>query len=432
VRVRLESIGCRLNIGEIQAMARGLAAGGHTIVGPGDGADLCVINTCTVTAVASKKSRQLIRQLKRANPAAKIVVTGCEAELAPHEISAAGVDLLVGNADKDRLLEVISNAGLLIEATVDPDQASPIAPGISSRTRAFLKVQDGCDNRCAFCVITVARGAGHSLSADSVLEEVHELCRMGFQELVLSGVHLGSYGHDLGDLQGLRNLVERILAESEVPRLRLSSVEPWDLDPGFFEIFSDPRLLPHLHLPLQSGCNATLKRMARRTSRAEYSRLVEEARAVSADISVSTDLIVGFPGEDDDEFNESLDFVEEQAFSRLHIFRFSPREGTPAASMPDQVSPTVAQDRSRRLHALGADLEAKFASRFQGRTLEVLWESCENLDSSLRWSGLTPNYIRVVTESGPGEDLTNLVIPTTIVDTCAGGLVGRLERSSKT
>jgi len=428
VRVRLESIGCRLNIGEIQAMARGLAAGGHTIFGPGEGADLCVINTCTVTAVASKKSHQLVRQLKRSNPAAKIVVTGCEAELAPNEISAAGVDLLVGNADKDQLLTVIADAGLLTEAAVDPDQTSPIAPGKSSRTRAFLKVQDGCDNRCAFCVITVARGAGRSLAADSVLEEIHELCGMGFQELVLSGVHLGSYGHDLGDRQGLRNLVERILTETEVPRLRLSSVEPWDLDPGFFEIFSNPRLLPHLHLPLQSGCNATLERMARRTSRAEYSRLVEEARAAASDISVSTDLMVGFPGEDNDEFEKSLEFVEEQAFSRLHIFRFSPREGTPAASMPDQVSPPVAQERSRRLHLLGADLEARFASGFKGRTLEVLWESCEKLGSSLRWSGLTPNYIRVVTDSDPGEDLTNLITPTAILDTFPGGVIGRVER----
>jgi threonylcarbamoyladenosine tRNA methylthiotransferase MtaB len=255
---------------------------------------------------------------------------------------------------------------------------------------------------------------------------------MGFREFVLSGVHLGSYGHDFGDRQGLRHLIERILTETEVPRLRLSSVEPWDLDPGFFEIYSNPRLLPHLHLPLQSGCDATLVRMARRTSRAEYSRLVEEARAAAADIAVSTDLIVGFPGEDDDEFEESLEFVEEQAFSRLHIFRFSPREGTPAAYMPDQISPEVAQERSRRLHLLGTDLEAKFASRFQGRTLEVLWESCEQLGASHRWSGLTPNYIRVVTECGPGEDLANLITLTTIVDTSPGGLIGKVERSSKT
>jgi threonylcarbamoyladenosine tRNA methylthiotransferase MtaB len=427
VQVRLESIGCRLNIGEIEAMARGLAASGHRIVGSGDTAQLCILNTCTVTAIASRKSRQLIRQLKKANPTAAIIVTGCDAEMAPTDMAEIGVDLVVGNADKDRLLELAEAEGLLDAPPVDPDDHVLFGPGDETRTRAFLKVQDGCDNRCAFCVITVARGAGRSVAADTVLSNVEELQRRGFREVVLSGVHLGSYGHDLGDRRGLQRLIERILAKSSIERLRLSSLEPWDLDARFFEVFSNPRLLPHLHLPLQSGCDATLKRMARRTTRAEFSGLVTEARRAVPNIAISSDIIVGFPGETDDEFQESLAVVEELAFSRLHIFRYSRREGTPAAKMSRSVPGTVAQRRSRRMHALAADLERRFNSTLVGQTTEVLWETAEDHGYALCWSGLTPNYVRVTTTTPPDEDLLNVVTPTEIVEVVPGGVTGRIR-----
>ncbi len=426
MRVRLETIGCRLNISEIDSMARDLAAAGHRVVGPGEPVDLCILNTCTVTSIASKKSRQLIRQLKRSFPEAAVVATGCEVELAPAAAKEAGVDLVVGNTDKDRLLELAEKEGLLREP--DPDLDGPVvfSPGGGTRTRAFLKVQDGCDNRCAFCIVTVARGSGRSIVASEVLQRVEDLIDEGYQEVVLSGVHLGSYGHDLGDRNGLYHLVQEILATTDLPRLRLSSLEPWDLDPAFFEVFSDRRLLPHIHLPLQSGCDATLKRMARHTTRAEFSALVGVARAAVPDIAVSTDVIVGFPGEDDDEFEASIDFVEEMAFSRLHIFRYSRREGTAAAAMPDQVRGPVSSERSRRLHELGADLEHRFNSLFVGRRTEVLWETAEDLGTALRWSGLTPNYIRVSTETDPGTDLLNTISPTEITGVVPGGLIGRV------
>ncbi|MFV2071307.1 MAG: tRNA (N(6)-L-threonylcarbamoyladenosine(37)-C(2))-methylthiotransferase MtaB [Thermoanaerobaculales bacterium] len=427
MRVRLESIGCRLNIGEIEAMARDLAAAGHRVVGPGEDADLCILNTCTVTAIASRKSRQLIRQLRCAHPEASVVVTGCDAELAPREILAAGVDLVVGNTDKERLLQLTAEAGLLPESTTAPEDSAPFAPGGSSRTRAFLKVQDGCDNRCAFCVVTIARGPGRSLGADSIVNEVHALCRLGYQEIVLSGVHLGSYGRDLGDSRGLERLVQRILAETDVPRLRLSSVEPWDLDAAFFEIFSNSRLLPHLHLPLQSGCDKTLRRMVRRTTRETFSKLVASARAAVPDLSVSTDIIVGFPGESDSEFDESLAFVEGTAFSRLHVFRYSRRDGTPAAVMPNQVPGPVVQDRSRRMRLLGTELERRFNSAFIGREAEVLWEAGEEFGPDVLWSGHTPNYIRVTATTSPKEDLLNHITPTTILETTPGGVVGRIR-----
>jgi threonylcarbamoyladenosine tRNA methylthiotransferase MtaB len=425
VQVRLESIGCRLNIGEIEAMARGLAAAGHRVVGSGDPADLCILNTCTVTAIASRKSRQLIRQIKRANPSAAIVVTGCDAEMAPTEMADTGVDLVVGNADKDRLLELAEERGLLGTPSTDPDDQVLFEPGEETRTRAFLKVQDGCDNRCAFCVITIARGAGRSVPVDAVLKEVNELRRLGYREVVLSGVHLGSYGHDLGDQRGLQHLIESILAETDVERLRLSSLEPWDLDASFFEAFANSRLLPHLHLPLQSGCDETLKRMARRTSRAEFTELVTAARRAVPDVAISSDIIVGFPGETDEEFEQSISLVEELAFSRLHIFRYSRRQGTPAAKMAHLVPGTVAQERSRRMHALAADLEHRFNSKLIGRTVEVLWETAEDHGDALRWRGLTPNYVRVTATAPQDEDLLNVVTPTEIVEVVAGGVVGR-------
>ena len=425
--VRLESVGCRLNIGEIEAIARRLAKAGHRVVGPGAPAELCILNTCTVTAIASRKSRQLIRQIKRANPSAAVIVTGCDAELAPSEMAKIGVDLVVGNAEKERLLELAEAEGLLDTASIDPDDQELFECGGSTRTRAFLKVQDGCDNRCTFCVITIARGAGRSVPADTIMKELHELQRLGYREVVLSGVHLGSYGHDLGDQRGLQHLVERALAETAIERLRLSSLEPWDLDAEFFDVFANPRLLPHLHLPLQSGCDETLKRMARRTSRGEFSKLVRDARRAVPGLAVSSDIIVGFPGETDEEFDKSIALVEELAFSRLHIFRYSPREGTPAEKMPAQVPGTVAQERSRRMHALAADLEHRFNSSLVGHTVDVLWETAEDHGDALRWSGLTPNYVRVTATAALDEDLLNVVTPTEIVEVVPGGVVGRIQ-----
>jgi len=409
-------------------MARGLAAAGHRVVSPGETADLCILNTCTVTAIASRKSRQLIRQLRRGNPESKVIVTGCEAELAPREIRDAGVDLVVGNADKERLLELAEARGLLDAPSADPDALVLFDPGGATRTRAFLKVQDGCDHHCAYCVITIARGAGRSVPVSTVLNQVRELQRLGYREVVLSGVHLGSFGHDLGDQRGLQHLVELILNESDIERLRLSSLEPWDLDADFFEAFSNPRLLPHLHLPLQSGCDDTLKRMARRTSRVEFSALVADVRRAVPEIAISSDIIVGFPGETGEEFEQSIDLVEALGFSRLHIFRYSRREGTAAAKMVAQVPGCVAKERSRRMHVLAADLEQRYNSKLVGRTADVLWETAENHGDALRWSGLTPNYVRVTATTGQDDDLLNRITPTAITEVVPGGVVGRIRK----
>lgn len=433
MRVRLESLGCRLNTSEIESMARGFIAAGHSVVGPDEPADLCVLNTCAVTHVAARKSRQLARHLKRTNPGARLVLTGCHAELEPEQVAALGVDLIVGNQDKDHLVKLVTEHAhrLRPEKSQSPIpkghnisdlQSQYLYPG--ARTRAFLKVQDGCDNRCTFCIVTVARGASRSYPADDVVAQVQGLVRAGYQEVVLSGVHLGSYGHDLGDQRGLSHLVRRLLDETDVPRLRLSSLEPWDLDADFFTLWSDPRLGRHLHLPLQSGCDATLRRMARRTTTADFAELVAAARAAIPDLSVTTDIIVGFPGETEAQFTQSLEVVEAMAFAKLHVFRYSRRVGTVAASMPDQVPPEVMAERSHRMHALGAQLERAFRHRFVGRTLDVLWETSEPNGDGLVWKGLTDNYLRVTAPGGPG--LRNQVTPARLIAEAPDGLLGQI------
>ena len=435
MRVRIDSVGCRLNIGEAEHLARVLAANGHCIVGPGEAADLMVFNTCAVTHVAARKSRKMIRHWRRANPTASLVVTGCYAELSPDEVAALGVDLVVGNQDKDELPRVLEEAGILKDTQVLPaPDAFPLQPdgalagNRNGRTRAFVKVQDGCNNRCTFCIVSVARGSSRSRTVGEIVAEIHELVNAGYREAVLSGVHLGSYGHDHNSQEGLLCLVRSILDETAIPRLRLSSLEPWDLEPEFFSLWEEePRLLPHMHLPLQSGCDDTLRRMARRTDQASFRTLVCQAREAVPELSITTDIIVGFPGESDLEFETSLGFVEEMEFAKLHVFRYSPREGTVAAIMPGQVSPPVIKERSNRMQALGALCEAGFKARFIGWTVPVLWESAEPRPECIRWSGLTGNYIRVVTETDKDVNLANEVTETKLISELPGAVLGEAQ-----
>ncbi len=403
----------------MEAVGRELAERGHRLVGPEETAELVVLNTCAVTATAAHKSRQAIRRLRRDHPHACLVVTGCYAELSAASTRRLGVDMVAGNQDKERLVELLAERGVLLP------MAEPVVPGLRPlfRTRAFLKVQDGCDGSCTYCVVRLARGPGRSRAAEAVISDVWQLCGDGYREVVLSGVHLGSYGRDMGRGEGLSRLVERVLAETPVERLRLSSVEPWDLEPDFFALFADTRLLPHLHLPLQSGCDATLARMGRRTSRAAYAALVGEARERIVDLGVSTDVMVGFPGESEQEFEQSLEFVESLAFSRLHVFRFSPREGTLAATMPGQVPAASARRRMGLMLELDRELRQRFHNRFVGRRLDVLFETrhCDGV-----WSGLTGAYVPVTAESVTGIDLASRVAPAEIVAATPDGLRGRV------
>lgn len=409
MRVYLEFTGCRLNQSEIETLARQFASAGHTIVASADEADLCVVNTCAVTNEAGRSSRNIIRRLNRANTAARIVATGCYAELAPQTVAALpGVRGVIGNLDKDRLVPIVLGEGVPAQAyDREPLEREPL-PGALGRTRAFVKAQDGCNNRCTFCVTTIARGPGRSRPLADVVHEVQALVAVGYREAVLTGVHLGSYGHDLGLADGLARLVRALLEHTDMPRLRLSSLEPWDLSPNFFELWENPRLCRHLHLPLQSGCDATLRRMARRTSQASFRALIEAARAAIPDLAVSTDVIAGFPGETDAEFETSFGFVRELDFMKLHVFRYSKRPGTAAARMAGHVAEEIKKARSARLLALSDEGAQRFARRFVGQSVTVLWEQVSGAtpDGFVN-NGLTDHYVRV--ELVAPEVLTNTI-----------------------
>jgi len=414
-RVFLDVLGCRLNRSETERMAGQFAAAGWALVGSPDRADWVVINTCAVTAIAERKSRHAVRRAHRANPAARIAVTGCYAELAPETLARLpGVVQVVGNAEKERLAERITG------------QAIPAhLPGVLLGTRAFVKVQDGCDNHCAYCITARLRGPSRSRPLGDILGEVGALARRGVKEIVLTGVHLGAYGRDSESPVSLRDLLAALLGETALPRLRLSSLEPWDITGDLFDLWRDSRLCPHLHLPLQSGCSATLRRMARRTTPESFARLVEAARARIPDLAVTTDIIVGFPGETGDEFEESRRFIEAMGFARLHVFRYSPRPGTPAAQMPHQVSKSIQRERADRLLALDRAHRRDYARRFVGRTMDVLWESGS---SETTWSGLTGNYIRVTAAIPPGaKSLYNTITPTRLTGAHGGELVGEVD-----
>lgn len=395
MKVHLRMLGCRLNQSEIDAMARQFEAQGHQIVDSAAEADWAVVNTCAVTQDASRSSRKLVRQLHRENAAAQITVTGCHAQLAPGETAALpGVVRVVGNAEKDDLVALVSGQPVPLYE-VEPLNRDAAA-GWAGRTRAFVKVQDGCDNACTFCITTVARGAGRSRPLEEIVAEVQRLHELGYREAVLTGVHLGSYGHDLGQPQALRALVTAILARTDIPRLRLSSLEPWDLAPDFFDLWQEARLCRHLHLPLQSGCDSTLRRMARHTNQRAFRALVESARARVPDVCITTDVIVGFPGETDDEFATSEAFIAEMQFAGLHVFRYSKRPGTPAARMRGHLPEDVKRERAACLHTLAATMEQDFARRFLGRTAEVLWEHVAGAtEDGFINVGYTDSYVRV-------------------------------------
>jgi threonylcarbamoyladenosine tRNA methylthiotransferase MtaB len=425
MKVFLHSIGCRLNQSEIESMARQLMAAGHEIVSDPAAAEKVIINTCAVTREAAKDARTTTRSVHRQNAGAEIILTGCYATIAPNELGdLAGVGQLVANKDKEGLVQLLDPAAgaepPLYER--EPVLREYLSSGIGN-TRAFIKVQDGCDNRCTFCVTTLARGQGRSRHLGDVVFEIQELAQAGYQEAVLTGVHLGSYGHDLGNRAGLRDLVEAILQHTDITRLRLSSLEPWDVAPGFFELWEDARLLPHLHLPLQSGSDKILRRMARRTTRAAFRELAATARTNIPTLNLSTDLIAGFPGETEADFRESLDYVAEIGFSRLHVFPFSGRPDTAAAKMDGQLPKSVRKERTRRLIDLGKRLSLEFHRQNEGRTANVLWETAARSNGSDRqWVGYSDNYIRV-TAAAPG-DLFNRVTPTQLTAASSDGMRG--------
>jgi len=438
MKIYLDSIGCRLNQAEIERYARQFRAAGHTLVSNPAQAQLAVVNTCAVTSAAESDSRQKIRQIHRAG-VDEIIATGCWATLQPADTAALpGVKLVIANRDKDeltsRLLQIPIDDGTYPDINpmpgtelnifdMEPGEREPI-PGARLRTRAFIKVQDGCDNRCTFCITTIARGPSRSRPMVEILRDIRSA--ESANEIVLTGVHLGSWGKDFSPPLHLSQLVQALLKETAAPRLRLSSLEPWDLDHDFFDLWEDPRLCRHLHLPLQSGSQATLRRMARKTSPSSFADLVQAARLAVPDMAITTDIIAGFPGETEAEFQESLDFVRAMNFAGGHVFTYSSRPGVAAERMPDQVPHAVRKERNSQMRLALSQSASDYQQGFIGAVLPVLWESAVGLGTQgWEMSGLTGNYLRV--RAHAPRRLWNQITPVWLSEKNADGLFGQIQ-----
>jgi len=422
--VALTTLGCKVNQADSDQWLRHFVERGYEVVDFDQSADAYIVNTCTVTHVADRKSRQLLRQARRQNPAGLVVATGCYASVAPDDLARmTEVDLIVGDADKARLVD-------LVHERLEGDEERPLetASGLlGPRHRAFVKVSDGCNKFCAFCIVPYARGRERSADPDAVVARVGELVQGGFREVVLTAVHMGTYGHDLTPPTSLERLVGRVLDDVPVERLRLSSIEPEDFPQEILELWANSRLCRHFHLALDSGCDATLQRMRRRYRAAEYRALVAEIRAAVPDVAITTDVMVGFPGETDEEFAESQRFVEEMGFAGIHVFPYSSRRRTTASKLPNHVQPPVKKERTEVMLRIAEESARRFRAVFLGRTVPVLFEGgVTGFDGVTRWEGLTDNYQRVrVVSAG---DLTNQILPTRLTavanDAVEGEVVG--------
>jgi threonylcarbamoyladenosine tRNA methylthiotransferase MtaB len=388
VRVHLTNLGCKLNQAEIERLGRDFEAAGHRVVSSLTEADLHVVNSCTVTHVAAKRSRKAAGMARRSGRPVRTVLTGCYATGSPEEAArVAGVDLVVPNAEKDRLVEIV-------HAAFPETEGAPIPciPDVG-HTRALVKVEDGCNMRCSFCIIPFTRGAQRSRPAAKVVAEVRELLDGGNKEIVITGVQISAWrsgGERLGDL------VRAILGETEVPRLRLTSIAPWDLDERLLDLWRDRRLCRHLHLSLQSGSTATLRRMRRPYTAEGYLALLGRVRAAVPGVAVTTDVIVGFPGETAEEFAASLATVEAAGFAKVHVFPYSPRSGTTAEGMLGHVPADEKKERMERMLAAAGRAERAFRSAHLGTRQTVLWERPRDGMGH----GLTGNYLRVLSPEG--------------------------------
>ena len=381
--VSIETLGCKLNQAESESLALRLAAMGYRLVSPSKAADVYILNTCTVTRIADRKSRYLLRLARRRNQDATIIAMGCYADRDAKELEKLKcLDSIISNSDKESLPELIERKRRPVSN--DTHNADVL------RTRSMVKIQEGCDHFCSYCIVPYVRGHERSRTPDEVVEEIESRVSMGFKEVVLTGTKIGAYR------PGLETLIERILGGTDVQRLRLSSLQLDDITSGLLSLWNDTRLCRHLHLPLQSGSDPVLKRMNRPYGTFTYKATIERIRKAVPQVSITTDIIVGFPGETDEEFEESYRFCRHMAFANLHVFSYSERPGTAAAATPDQIDGKIKKDRSKRMLKLARESVARFNEQFCGETIPVLWES---EISPGTWDGLTDNYIRVITHS---------------------------------
>ncbi len=431
-RVAFYTLGCKTNQYDTEAMQEQFRKHGYTIVDFESDADVYIINTCTVTSLSDRKSRQMIRKAHRTNPDAIIAVVGCYAQRASGEVlDIPGVSVVLGTNDRMNIVDYVEKAHRDRQAVnavgdimrVRDFEETPI-DFYEGRTRAILKIQEGCNQFCSYCIIPYARGPIRSRKPDSVKAEVERLAHKGFKEIVLTGIHIASYGKDLVNRTELLELLKLIHDVPGIERIRLGSLEPNLLTEDFISaVRALPRVCQHYHISLQSGCDATLRRMHRRYTTRQYREIVDRLRAAMPDVAITTDILTGFPGETEEEFEATLDFVRSIGFSRMHVFQYSPRQGTPAAEYPDQVPAEVKELRSKRLIRLGQEMEAAYLERFAGRVETVLFEK-ESAEKEGYFEGYTEHYIRVLAPAA--GDIVNCLYPVRVDEVIGTYLEGTI------
>ena len=436
MKVAIYTLGCKVNQYETQAMEQELRARGHAVVPFGREADAYVVNTCSVTAASDQKCRQVLHRARREHPEAVVAVCGCWSQTHAAEARALGADVLAGTGERMGFLSLLERA--VRDKRASPERGAPLeavdapferrqfewlpAGGLEGRTRALLKVEDGCANFCSYCIIPYARGPVRSLPMGEAAVQAADLKSRGYQEIVLTGIEISSWGRDLCQGTALIDLLEAVSAAAPGVRLRLGSLEPRTVTEEFCERAAAlPDLCPHFHLSLQSGCAATLKRMRRKYDPARYLQSVELLKKAFRHPAVTTDLITGFPGETEEEFQETLAFIQACGFARMHIFPYSERPGTPAAEM-EQVPKALRADRARRAAEIAAAMRRTYLEACAGRTEEVLFEQPAGEEGL--FLGRAPNYAEVLAR---GENLHNRILPVRITRTDGEFLFGELE-----
>ena len=427
MKIAIYTLGCKVNQYETQAMEQELTGRGHSLVSFEEPADAYIINTCTVTAVSDKKSRQMIRRARKQQPDAVVAVCGCYAQTKPEEIRELDVDLISGTGDRMKFLDLLENAVREKEPVISMDAALrrrefEVLPagGMAARTRAMLKVEDGCVNFCSYCIIPYARGPVRSLPLGVAVAQTRQLREEGYKEIVITGIEISSWGHDLKNGQSLIDLLEAVSAEAGEMRLRLGSLEPRTITEDFCRRAAKlSNLCPHFHLSMQSGCDETLRRMNRKYDSARYKTSVELLKVYFDRPAITTDLIVGFPGETEEEFARTLEHIRFCGFAEMHIFPYSIRTGTPAAEM-EQVPKAVKEERAARAAAVAAEMRSAYLEGCVGKVYPVLYE--QTYDGL--WHGHAPNYATVAVSCG--EDLHNRVVMTKVTGVEDGVLVGEV------
>ncbi|HSH36019.1 tRNA (N(6)-L-threonylcarbamoyladenosine(37)-C(2))-methylthiotransferase MtaB [Schnuerera sp.] len=428
-KVAFYTLGCKVNQYETEAMEELFEKRGYKIVDHNEEADIYVINTCTVTNLGDRKSRQFMRRAKKKNKESIIVAVGCYSQVAPKEVEEIeGVDIVIGTTDRNRIVDLCEEAknnnkkiNIVKEIRHHKEFEKLNIVDLKHKTRAYIKIQEGCNQFCSYCIIPYARGPIRSRALEDIVYESKRLARVGFKEIILTGIHVTSYGKDLNDLT-LIDVIEEISKIKGIERIRLSSIEPTFIDEEFMQrAVRTKKLCDHFHLSLQSGSDTVLKRMNRKYTTDEYKNIVNLIREYMPNAGITTDIIVGFPGETNKEFNQTYNFVKDIHFSRIHVFKYSPRKGTPASKFKNQIHGNIKHNRSEKLINLGEELIISFNEQNMYKTLQVLFEEGNNG----YMEGYTTNYIRVKAEAG--DEVKGKILPVKIMDKENDILIGKIE-----